>query len=83
MRPLVAALAGLGVLIAGFVGLALAVVLGLAATGAVLALRLTSRLRPAVTRRTTTRDRAPTGSDRRAGPDYKIWNDGRGTIIDM
>lgn len=77
MRHLVAALVGLGVLIAGFAGLALAIVLGLAATGALLVARLTSGLRLAMTRRTTAKP------GERTDPDYRVWNDGRGTIIDM
>lgn len=77
MRHLVAAIVGLGVLIAGFAGLALAIVLGLVATGTLLVARLTSGLRLAMARRPAAKP------GERTDPNYRVWNDGRGTIIDM
>ncbi|MEP3436991.1 MAG: hypothetical protein ABJN75_09450 [Hoeflea sp.] len=77
MRKLVALFLGLGLVAAAFAGLALAVVLGVISASVMLVARMTGRLQPAMVRtsRADTRDGAP--------HDYRVWNDGRGTIIDM
>ncbi|OCW57461.1 hypothetical protein AWJ14_14250 [Hoeflea olei] len=69
---------GLGLVVAAFAGLALAMVLAVTTAGIMLASRMTGRLQPAVARPTKSR----TGqADKQHG--YRVWNDGRGTIIDM
>jgi hypothetical protein len=78
MRKFFAFFAGLGLLAAAFAGLALAFVLGIAAAGALLVARLTGRLRPPAAAA-----RAATGSHKRGTGEFRVWNDGRGTIIDM
>lgn len=77
MRNILAVLAGLGLVFAAFAGLALAVVLGIVAASAITVARLTGRFRPAVAK-------AAAGGNRdRSTSEYRVWNDGRGTIIDM
>lgn len=78
MRKLVAVFAGLGLIFAAFAGLALAFVLGIIATGAVVIARLTGKLKPV-----TRGHHAASGERRGQAKDYRVWNDGRGTIIDM
>jgi hypothetical protein len=78
MRKLVAVFAGLGLVFAAFAGLALAFVLGIVAAGAVLIARLTGTLKPIGPGR-----HAASGERRSRTRDYRVWNDGRGTIIDM
>tara|TARA_R110002020_G_scaffold47752_2_gene136090 strand:+ start:2924 stop:3160 length:237 start_codon:yes stop_codon:yes gene_type:complete len=78
MRKLVAFVLGLGLVATAFAGLALAVVLAAVSASVMLVAHLTGRLQPAVAR--------PVRADQRqkAMPhDYRVWNDGRGTIIDM
>ncbi|WP_152599711.1 hypothetical protein [Hoeflea sp. BAL378] len=78
MRKLVAFVLGLGLVAAAFAGLALAVVLAVASAGVMLVAKLTGRLQPLVAQ--------PVRADQRqkgAPRDYRVWNDGRGTIIDM
>lgn len=77
MRNLFAVFAGLGLLFAAFAGLALAIVVGIVAAGTIAVARLTGRLRPAMAKASTT------AHQHGAKPDYRVWNDGRGTIIDM
>lgn len=77
MRNLLAVFAGLGLVLAAFAGLALAIVLGVAAAGAVAVARLTGRYQPAMAKATATRKPGSNAAD------YRVWNDGRGTIIDM
>lgn len=76
MNRFIAVIAGIGLIAATLAGLALAFVLGLLAAGAMLVARLTGRLplQPA---------RGAAKSRDRQGRDFRIWNDGRGTIIDM
>lgn len=77
MRNILAVLTGLGLVFAAFAGLALALVLGAVAAGAIAVARLTGRFQPAMATASTA-----AGSDKsRTG--YRVWNDGRGTIIDM
>lgn len=83
MRKLIAVFAGLGLIIAAFAGLALAFVLGIFAAGAMLIARLTGRLGPiAPTWRAATQP-AASGERKAHTKDYRVWNDGHGTIIDM
>jgi len=77
MRTVLAVVAGLGLMFAAFAGVALALVLGTLAAGAIAIARLTGRFQPAMARSS-----AAPGHDK-AKADYRIWNDGRGTIIDM
>lgn len=77
MRNLLAIFAGLGLLFAAFAGLALAVVVGVLAASTIAVARLSGRFQPAMAK-------ARTGSRQQgAKPDYRVWDDGRGTIIDM
>ncbi|WP_417423021.1 hypothetical protein [Hoeflea sp.] len=78
MRNLFAIVAGLGLLVAAIAGIALALVLGTVAAGAVFVGRLTGRLQPAMARTA-----APKPDQRTSQNQYRVWNDGRGTIIDM
>lgn len=80
MRNILAIFAGIGLVLAAFAGVALALVLGVVAAGAIAVARLTGltgRLRPAMARASADQPR-----DRTKG-EYRVWNDGRGTIIDM
>lgn len=77
MRTVLAVVAGLGLMFAAFAGVALALVLGTLAAGAIAVARLTGRFQPAMARSS-----AAPGHDKTKA-DYRIWNDGRGTIIDM
>ncbi|WP_394691423.1 hypothetical protein [Hoeflea sp.] len=83
MRKLVAVFAGLGLIIAAFAGLALAFVLGLAATGVMLVARLTGRLGTGAPSWRAARQHTAAGGPKSHTKDYRVWNDGRGTIIDM
>lgn len=83
MRKLVAVFAGLGLIIAAFAGLALAFVIGIAAAGAMLVARLTGRLGPSAPAWRAATQRAAPGGHKSHTRDYRVWNDGRGTIIDM
>lgn len=83
MRKLVAVFAGLGLIIAAFAGLALAFLLGIVAAGAMLVARLTGRLGPVVPRTRGAANHAAAAGQRSNSKDYRVWNDGRGTIIDM
>jgi hypothetical protein len=77
MRNILAVLTGLGLVFAAFAGLALALVLGTVAAGAIAVARLTGRFQPAMATASTT-----AGGDK-SKTEYRVWNDGRGTIIDM
>ena len=77
MRTFLAVAAGLGLVFATFAGLALALVLGTVAAGAIAVARLTGRVQPATVRASQTGKRDQTTAG------YRVWNDGRGTIIDM
>lgn len=77
MNKLVAFVLGLGLIGAAFAGLALAVVLGAISASVMLVARMTGRLQPAMVRTAGARGR------NRAAREYRVWNDGRGTIIDM
>mgnify|MGYP000055941631 FL=1 len=77
MRNILAVLTGLGLVVAAFAGVALALVIGTLAAGTIVLARLTGRLQPAMTKASTS------GNRDRARTDYRVWNDGRGTIIDM
>jgi len=77
MRNLLAVFAGLGLVFAAFAGLALALVLGFVAVATVTVARLTGRFQPAMAKASASKNRAATS------PDYRVWDDGRGTIIDM
>ncbi|MBU4531820.1 MAG: hypothetical protein KUA43_16785 [Hoeflea sp.] len=79
MRKLVAVLLGLGLVAAAFAGLALAVVLGVLTASIVAVARMTGRLQPAMVRTAKADGRGADGAPRH----YRVWNDGRGTIIDM
>lgn len=79
MRKIIAVFAGLGLIVAAFTGLMLALVLTVTASGAMAIARLTGRFQPAVARSATSRQNR--SSDRTR--EYRVWNDGRGTIIDM
>ena len=57
----------------------LALVLTVTATGAMAIARMTGRLQPAVAGNGSSRN----GDRSSAKRDYRVWNDGRGTIIDM
>lgn len=83
MRKLIAVFAGLGLIIAAFAGLALAFVLGIFAAGAMLIARLTGRLGPSAPTWRAATQRAASGERKAHTKDYRVWNDGRGTIIDM
>ena len=79
MRNIVAVFVGLGLVAAAFAGLALAVVLGVLTASAVAVARMTGRLQPAMVRTAKAE-----GRNRGEAPrQYRVWNDGRGTIIDM
>ncbi|MBC7280233.1 hypothetical protein [Hoeflea sp.] len=80
MRKIVAFFLGLGLVAAAFAGLALAVVLGVISASVMLVLQMTGRLQPAMVRTARAEDRTRGAS---APRDYRVWNDGRGTIIDM
>ena len=77
MKKIVAFVLGLGLVAAAFAGLALAVVLGVISASVMLVAQMTGRLQPARVRTAGPDDRARTSRD------YRVWNDGRGTIIDM
>jgi len=77
MRTLLAVVTGLGLVLAAFAGVALALVLGTVAAGAIALARLTGRFQPEMAKASATRDHD------RSKTDYRVWNDGRGTIIDM
>jgi hypothetical protein len=79
MRKLVAFIFGLGLIATAFAGLALAVVLGVISAGVMIVARLTGRMQPAMAGAAGARAEVRNG----ASPDYRVWNDGRGTIIDM
>ena len=81
MNKLVAFFLGLGLVAAAFTGLALAVVLGVLSASVMLVAQMTGRLQPAMVRTAKTDDRTR-GADG-ARREYRVWNDGRGTIIDM
>jgi hypothetical protein len=57
--------------------LPLALVLGTLAAGTIVLARLTGRLQPAMAKASTSSNRDRTRAE------YRVWNDGRGTIIDM
>ncbi|MEQ8308610.1 MAG: hypothetical protein RIA09_18905 [Hoeflea sp.] len=79
MKKIIAVFAGLGLIVAAFAGLMLALVLTITATGAMAIARMTGRFRPAVAGNASSRS-----GDRSSGKrEYRVWNDGRGTIIDM
>jgi len=80
MKKIVAFFLGLGLVAAAFAGLALAVVLGFVTASVMLVAQMTGRLQPAMVRTARPDTRARTGG---APRDYRVWNDGRGTIIDM
>ena len=77
MRNILAVFAGLGLVFAAFAGVALALVLGTLAAGAIAIARLTGRFQPAMAKASAA------GARDRSKADYKVWDDGRGTIIDM
>lgn len=77
MRNILAVLTGLGLVVAAFAGVALALVLGTLAAGTMLLARLTGRFQPAMARAHAS------GNRERPKTEYRVWNDGRGTIIDM
>ncbi|MCY0092782.1 hypothetical protein [Hoeflea ulvae] len=77
MRNLLAIFAGLGLLLATFAGIALALVLGVVAAGTIAIARLSGRFQPAMAKASSTTRRPGTEAQ------YRVWNDGRGTIIDM
>jgi len=77
MRNILAVFAGLGLVFAAFAGVALALVLGLLATSAIAVARLTGRFQPAMAKASAA------GSRDRSKAEYRVWDDGRGTIIDM
>ena len=79
MKKIIAVFAGLGLIVAAFTGLMLALVLTVTATGAMAIARMTGRLQPAVAGNGSSRN----GDRSSAKRDYRVWNDGRGTIIDM
>lgn len=78
MKKIVAFFLGLGLVAAAFAGLALAVVLGFVTASVMLVAQMTGRLQPAMVR-TARPDTRGDGARR----EYRVWNDGRGTIIDM
>ncbi|WP_417414859.1 hypothetical protein [Hoeflea sp.] len=77
MRNILAVLTGLGLVFAAFAGLALALVIGTVAAGAIAVARLTGRFQPAMAKASTA------ANADRSRTEYRVWNDGRGTIIDM
>ena len=77
MRTILAVVTGLGLMFAAFAGVALALVLGTLAAGAITIARLTGRFQPAMAKASAA------ASHDKSKADYRIWNDGRGTIIDM
>ncbi|WP_420407763.1 hypothetical protein [Hoeflea sp.] len=79
MRKILAVFAGLGLIVTAFAGLLLALVIAVTASGAMAIARLTGRFQP------VTAGNPSAGKDRtaRGTPEYRVWNDGRGTIIDM
>lgn len=77
MRNILAVLTGLGLVFAAFAGLALALVVGTVAAGTIALARLTGRFQPAMATAPGSR------KDDRSRAEYRVWNDGRGTIIDM
>ncbi|MEM5470790.1 hypothetical protein WNZ14_03545 [Hoeflea sp. AS60] len=77
MRNILAVVTGLGLVFAAFAGLALALVLGTVAIGTIAVARMTGRFQPAMARASNT------ASGNRSQTEYRVWNDGRGTIIDM
>jgi hypothetical protein len=77
MRTILAVVTGLGLVFAAFAGMALALVIGTLAVGAITIARMTGRFQPAMAKASAT------GSHDKSKADYRIWNDGRGTIIDM
>jgi len=77
MRTILAVVTGLGLVLAAFAGVALALVLGTLAAGAIALARLTGRFQPAPARASAA------GNHDKSKAEYRIWNDGRGTIIDM
>jgi len=77
MRNILAVFAGLGLVFAAFAGVALALVLGVLATSAIAVARLTGRFQPAMAKAPTTKNRDGSKSE------FRVWDDGRGTIIDM
>jgi hypothetical protein len=79
MRKIIAVFAGLGLIVAAFTGLMLALVLTVTATGAMAIARMTGRLQPAMAGNGSSRK----GDRSSAKREYRVWNDGRGTIIDM
>ncbi len=91
MKTLVAVLAGLGLIVVSLAGLALAMLLAVSAALVLIAARVTGR-RPGTARRDIfgtrpTASGAPGATSGGAQPagegELRIWNDGRGTIIDM
>ena len=78
MSKLAAFILGLGLIAAAFAGLALAMVLGVVTAAGLLVARITGRLQPAMAR-SAVKPQPREGVSR----DFKVWNDGRGTIIDM
>ncbi len=80
MRKIVAFFLSLGLVAAAFAGLALVVVLGVLSASVMLVAQMTGRLQPAMVRTAKNSDRNRAGT---APRDYRVWNDGRGTIIDM
>ena len=79
MSKLAAFILGLGLVAAAFAGLALAMVLGVVTAAGLLVARITGRLQPAMARTGAAKPQSREGVSR----DFKVWNDGRGTIIDM
>lgn len=79
MRKLVAVVLGLGLVTAAFAGLALAMVLGLLTASVMVVARATGHLQPVRVNATHSRADARNGAQR----DFRIWDDGRGKIIDM
>lgn len=77
MRNILAILAGIGLLLAAFAGVALALVLGIMAASAITVARLTGRFRPVMAKASVAQPHD------RSKAEYRVWNDGRGTIIDM
>lgn len=79
MRKIVGVFAGLGLIVAAFTGLMLALILTVTATGAMAIARMTGRFQPAVAGNAASQN----GDRSSAKREYRVWNDGRGTIIDM
>ncbi|PWW00590.1 hypothetical protein DFR52_103797 [Hoeflea marina] len=78
MNRLISILAGVGLLAVTLAGLGLALVIGLLGAMTFGMVRL-MRPKPVYARRVPPRDTEQAGH---AQP-YRVWNDGRGTIIDM